>query len=338
MEAEYDRTFYLQGDDGFGDDDFDAGGGGGGGGGGGTRGAFLGDEAKFAAREAEMAAQRKRGATKMKGVSARKSAVNADQRAWEENRLHTSGAVGQQEVDLDFVTESEERVQLLVHGTKPPFLGGSVNFSLVKEVVSVVTDVTCDMAVCARKGSAVLLGVREARERGKSRQKFWELGGSKMGAAMGIQDTDAALDAQQREKEQQEDATAAAAAGAGGQGGEGDEVDYKNESKFATHLKKQEASSKFAMTKTLAEQRLFLPVYSVREQVLQVVRDNQIVVIVGETGSGKTTQLTQYLHEDGFTAYGAIGCTQPRRVAAVSVAQRVAEEFGCELGAEVGYV
>merc|ERR1712003_512898 len=61
------------------------------------------------------------------------------------------------------------------------------------------------------------------------------------------------------------------------------------------------------------------------------------VVIVGETGSGKTTQLTQYLHEDGHTVYGMIGCTQPRRVAAMSVAKRVSGEMGVELGEEVGY-
>lgn len=54
-------------------------------------------------------------------------------------------------------------------------------------------------------------------------------------------------------------------------------------------------------------------------------------------GSGKTTQITQYLAEAGFTTRGKIGCTQPRRVAAMSVAKRVAEEYGCRLGQEVGY-
>lgn len=57
--------------------------------------------------------------------------------------------------------------------------------------------------------------------------------------------------------------------------------------------------------------------------------------MVGETGSGKTTQLTQYLHEDGYTSYGMVGCTQPRRVAAMSVAKRVSEEIGSNLGDEV---
>ncbi|KAJ0258772.1 Helicase-associated domain-containing protein [Hirschfeldia incana] len=81
--------------------------------------------------------------------------------------------------------------------------------------------------------------------------------------------------------------------------GDDGEVDFK-EGKFAKHMKKVEA----------------------------------VIVVVGETGSGKTTQLTQYLHEDG---YGIVGCTQPRRVAAMSVAKRVSEEMGTELGDKVGY-
>jgi pre-mRNA-splicing factor ATP-dependent RNA helicase DHX16 len=60
--------------------------------------------------------------------------------------------------------------------------------------------------------------------------------------------------------------------------------------------------------------------------------------VEAETGSGKTTQLPQYLHEAGYTKGGMkVGCTQPRRVAAMSVAARVAEEMGVRLGQEVGY-
>ena len=79
-----------------------------------------------------------------------------------------------------------------------------------------------------------------------------------------------------------------------------------------------------------------------------------VIVVVGETGSGKTTQLAQFLYEDGFCSYGIIGCTQPRRVAAMSVAKRVSEEMEvcmsiflvyaalfmlsqCKLGSTVGY-
>ena len=60
--------------------------------------------------------------------------------------------------------------------------------------------------------------------------------------------------------------------------------------------------------------------------------------MVGETGSSKTTQLPQYLHEEGYTKGDKkIGCTQPRRVAAMSVATRVAQEMEVKLGSEVGY-
>jgi ATP-dependent RNA helicase DHX8/PRP22 len=69
---------------------------------------------------------------------------------------------------------------------------------------------------------------------------------------------------------------------------------------------------------------------------LTCISQNQILVVVGDTGSGKTTQITQYLAEEGFAATGRIGCTQPRRVAAMSVAKRVAEEVGCRVGQEVG--
>lgn len=153
---------------------------------------------------------------------------------------------------------------------------------------------------------------------------------------------------------------------------------FRAEQKFADHMKeKNEASSEFAKKKTLLEQRQYLPIFAVRQQLLNIIRfptlksihlcaslkttvplnmwahvsarpvcwcfslclsgrDNNIVIVVGETGSGKTTQLTQYLHEDGYTSYGMVGCTQPRRVAAMSVAKRVSEEMNISLGEEVG--
>ncbi|KAI3972098.1 hypothetical protein MKW92_038285, partial [Papaver armeniacum] len=88
---------------------------------------------------------------------------------------------------------------------------------------------------------------------------------------------------------------------------------------------------------SLQEQRQNLPIYKLKKELVQAVHDNQVLVVIGETGSGKTTQVTQYLAEAGYTTKGKIGCTQPRRVAAMSVAKRVAEEFGCRLGEEVGY-
>ncbi|XP_024366678.1 probable pre-mRNA-splicing factor ATP-dependent RNA helicase DEAH5 [Physcomitrium patens] len=88
---------------------------------------------------------------------------------------------------------------------------------------------------------------------------------------------------------------------------------------------------------SIQEQRQSLPIYKLKNELIKAVNDNQVLVVIGETGSGKTTQMTQYLAEAGYTTRGKIGCTQPRRVAAMSVAKRVAEEFGCRLGEEVGY-
>ncbi len=106
---------------------------------------------------------------------------------------------------------------------------------------------------------------------------------------------------------------------------------------------------------SIQDQRKSLPIYKLRDSLLQAIRDvsppllvyfdllvdlrkqHQVLIVVGDTGSGKTTQMTQYLAEDGFADKGRIGCTQPRRVAAMSVAKRVAEEVGCRLGQEVGY-
>ncbi|MFQ3223888.1 MAG: ATP-dependent helicase HrpA [Lentimonas sp.] len=79
-----------------------------------------------------------------------------------------------------------------------------------------------------------------------------------------------------------------------------------------------------------------LPIHARREEIIRAIKDNQIVVIAGETGSGKTTQIPKFLIDAGYGQNGLIGCTQPRRVAALSVAQRIAEELGVTYGNEVG--
>ncbi|XP_025033358.1 probable ATP-dependent RNA helicase DHX35 isoform X1 [Python bivittatus] len=89
---------------------------------------------------------------------------------------------------------------------------------------------------------------------------------------------------------------------------------------------------------SVEQQRQKLPVFKLRNHILYLVENYQTLVIVGETGCGKSTQIPQYLTEAGWTAEGRIvGVTQPRRVACVSIAGRVAEERGALLGHEVGY-
>ncbi|WOL00761.1 putative pre-mRNA-splicing factor ATP-dependent RNA helicase DEAH9 [Canna indica] len=81
-----------------------------------------------------------------------------------------------------------------------------------------------------------------------------------------------------------------------------------------------------------------LPVFKYRDAILYLVENHATAIIVGETGSGKTTQIPQYLKEAGWAEGGrVIACTQPRRLAVQSVASRVAEEMGVKIGEEVGY-
>nr|TKS14264.1 hypothetical protein D5086_0000043380 [Populus alba] len=93
----------------------------------------------------------------------------------------------------------------------------------------------------------------------------------------------------------------------------------------------------------ILEKRKNLPVWHQKEDFLQVLKKNQVLVLVGETGSGKTTQIPQFvleaveLESSDRRRKMMIGCTQPRRVAAMSVSRRVAEEMDVTIGEEVGY-
>lgn len=80
-----------------------------------------------------------------------------------------------------------------------------------------------------------------------------------------------------------------------------------------------------------------LPIHNFRDDLIQLVKDNTCLIITGETGCGKTTQLPQFLHQADLNSSKIIGVTQPRRMAAISVAHRVAEELGRPLGTTVGY-
>ena len=184
-----------------------------------------------------------------------------------------------------------------------------------------------------------------------------------MGAATGLtaaereaEEAEAARIAAEEEGEEEEEEEEETGGGKKKKGNKKDQ--------FRSHMKSAKAQSRFAATRTLAQQRAFLPVAACRDELVALIRENQVTIVVGETGSGKTTQLTQFLHEEGFTSPARknssssaavaaaaddalsslisvparrVGCTQPRRVAAMSVAARVAAEVGCELGDEVGY-
>ena len=92
------------------------------------------------------------------------------------------------------------------------------------------------------------------------------------------------------------------------------------------------------MKKNIQYQRKILPIFEYKEKILELLKTNQLIIIEGETGSGKTTQIPQYLYESGYCNNKKKICiTQPRRVAAMSVATRVAFEMNVKCGHEVGY-
>ncbi|CEM62499.1 ATP-dependent RNA helicase [Treponema phagedenis] len=80
-----------------------------------------------------------------------------------------------------------------------------------------------------------------------------------------------------------------------------------------------------------------LPVYEQKDRILSALEVNQVIVVESPTGSGKTTQLPIILHEAGYTQGGIVGVTQPRRIAAVSVSEFIAKQFGCAVSELVGY-
>ncbi|KAI8922743.1 P-loop containing nucleoside triphosphate hydrolase protein [Entophlyctis helioformis] len=252
-----------------------------------------------------------------KRISSRQAQSNRETEMWETNRMLTSGVVQRTSVDHDFDDDSEAsaplRIHVLVRDLKPPFLDGKMVYTKQVDPVQVLRDPTADLAMIARKGSKLVREKREQQERAKAAGKTFELAGTSLGNIMGVK----------REEPIEDNAPQESA---------------KSETSFVDHMKlKTDTVSDFAQSKTLREQREFLPAFAVREELMQTIRDNSIIVVVGETGSGKTTQLAQFLHEDGYTKYGIVGCTQPRRVAAMSVAKRVSEEVQCKLGDLVGY-
>lgn len=91
----------------------------------------------------------------------------------------------------------------------------------------------------------------------------------------------------------------------------------------------------------MLKKRTTLPAFNMRKQILDMIEANQVVLISGETGCGKTTQVSQFILDDFIEKKNGslckIICTQPRRISAIAVAERVAEERNEKLGDSVGY-
>jgi hypothetical protein len=116
---------------------------------------------------------------------------NADNDLWEANRMVTSGVATRKGVDLDFEDESQSAVHVMVHNLKPPFLDGRTVFTKQLDPINPIRDPTSDMAVFAKKGSALVKEKREQAERQKAAAKLAALGGTALGNILGVKDEEA---------------------------------------------------------------------------------------------------------------------------------------------------
>jgi len=246
---------------------------------------------------------------------------------WEIKQLIASGAISAQDypdIDEEYNAtlmggefEEEEDVDIEVREDEPPFLAGQTKQSLELSPIRVVKAPDGSMNRAAMSGTSLAKERRDLRQQQQQDQ-----------AVEAAQTVD--LQAQWNDPMATERQFASDLRNQMNKSN-GDVPEWKR----ATISKNESYGKRTSLT--IKEQRETLPVYKFKEQLITAVRNNQILIVVGDTGSGKTTQMTQYLAEAGFADRGMVGCTQPRRVAAMSVAKRVAEEVGCKLGQEVGY-
>lgn len=250
---------------------------------------------------------------------------------WEIKQLIASGAISAAdypEIDEEYHAtltgegefEEEEDVDIEVRGEEPPFLAGQTRQSLELSPIRVVKAPDGSLNRAAMAGTTLAKDRRELRQQQAQDQAASEAAKVDLNA----QWHDPMVNPDQR-------VFASDLKSSTLNRGGGDMPEWKR----VTMSKDQSFGKRTSLS--IKDQRESLPVFKLRNQLIQAVRDNQLLIVVGDTGSGKTTQMTQYLAEAGFGDRGIIGCTQPRRVAAMSVAKRVAEEVGCQLGKEVGY-
>ena len=249
---------------------------------------------------------------------------------WEIKQLIASGVIPKSEypdIDDDYNAhingqggfEEEEDVDIEVREEEPPFLAGQTKQSLELSPIRVVK------APDGSLNRAAMAGDSLARERRDLRQQEAQEKAAKEAANVDLssqwndpmaQQRQFASDLRNTRTNQSSEAI----------------PEWK---KISTGSRDVSLGKRTNMS--IKDQRETLPVFKFRTKLLEAVAAHQILIVVGDTGSGKTTQMTQYLAEAGYANELVIGCTQPRRVAAMSVAKRVAEEVGCKLGNEVGY-
>ena len=213
--------------------------------------------------------------------------------------------------------QSEKDVDLHVHPhVTPPFLAGPVVSSLRDElkIILPVKSPELELARLAQAGSAALTDLRKKQIEARAAKELTAESSTGIGKLLGRDVITSAP---------------VVALGASSAAGANTEPEGATTTSSVVGVEQYRA---------IQEQRRALPIFRCRDELLRCIGENRVTIVMGETGSGKTTQLVQYLYEQGYASGDMlIGCTQPRRLAAISVARRVSDEMRCVLGSTVGY-
>lgn len=270
--------------------------------------------------------ERGRNERKMGRTSVPKRRLTSPER-WELRQLIASGAISAKDYPelteedpnaafgkaFNKNTDSEVEIDIELNDDEPPFLKGQTKSSLELAPLKIMKNPEGSLGRAAMQGSQMAKEIKETKikeQRGKEKQE-------RKDQAKSVDTHDPLSKMNSKSLDSTQQLLRAS------------NSEWKKLQSNANYGKRTSLSMK--------EQRESLPVFGMRSQLVSAIKENQFLVIVGETGSGKTTQIVQYLAEEGMNKGKIIGCTQPRRVAATSVATRVAEEVGCKVGQEVGY-
>ncbi|GIQ84572.1 hypothetical protein KIPB_006091, partial [Kipferlia bialata] len=229
---------------------------------------------------------------------------------WVRSRLSASGVVTRHQDIVD--DDDTSQVNLVFKSDIPECLRdktSAVKTAMIQDVNVAVLDPSSDMAVIARKGCESIKALRKQ----KTRMAATDIAGTQGSAIGKLVQEDEEEEAQER-----------------GRGGDDRDKGYGQ-----MQAKNKDDALSRAEIKRVRES---LPIAACRDHLVELVKSQQILIVEGATGSGKTTQLGQYLLDAGLAKHGMIAVTQPRRIAAVSVAARVSDERGVKCGeSEVGY-
>lgn len=209
--------------------------------------------------------------------------------------------------DDDDNSRHSGEISIIVHRLTPPFLNSDSIITSKIQIIDVIKDKSGDLYRFSKNGSNILNERRKLNDL-KENSKKNILQNSSIDKIIKIEDDNNNNNNNEIKNENDE------------------ELETDNLIENINNLKSNNLLNKEN-----------LPAYKVKNQLINLINENQVIIVIGETGSGKTTQLPQILYEQGYYKNGIIGITQPRRMAAVSVANRVSEEMNVKLGQEVGF-